>query len=143
MKGSSYYLLRVWRWVRIPVMSAVIIVMVLYFLMWMHANSDCGYSSRTISPKQGTFDVVVEGECCDWGCIDTVKLRRRDGWGSDTKIFVYNPNLGPDGTHDPVVVWLSPNELEIAVDSVSHIHSQLGQARGVRITYRIGSVDHP
>jgi hypothetical protein len=138
MKVWSYYLLRIWGWVWIPVITIV----VLYSFIWLHANSACGYSSRTISPKQGNFDAVVEGKCCDWGCIDIIKLHKRAGWGIDTKVFVYNPDLGPSVT-DPVVVWLNANELEIAVDSVSHIRSQLAEARGVKITYRIGSVTHP
>ena len=48
-----------------------------------------------------------------------VKLHRRTGWGLDTKIFVYGPVGGGSGeswSHEPVVVWLGANELEIAVD---------------------------
>ena len=145
MKGRPHHLQQAWRRVRIP----VTIVMVLYLvLICIRAgyHSTCAHDIRTISPQQGKFDAVVEEECCSgfggW-CEVAIKLRWRAGWGLDTKIFVYDPDLGPGGTHDPVVTWLSANELEIDVDSVSHIHSQLGQARGVKITYRIGSVKHP
>lgn len=111
-------------------------------------SGGCGYSSRTISPKRGNFRAVVVEKCCGSGCIGTVRLRRTDGWGFDSKIFVYETadDYAPpvkEWTHDPVVVWLSPNELEIGMDRVGHIYSQKTEARGIRITYLIGSVDHP
>ena len=150
MKGWSYCLRRIWRWVRIPliivallpVLSAILFCVLIY----MFPNRACGYSSRTISPKQGDFDAVVEGRCCDWGCDETLRLHRRSGWGSGTKIFVYRPiyadeRLERPRTHEAVVVWSSANELEIAVDRLDRIHTQLEEAQGVRITYRIGFVD--
>ncbi len=146
MKELSYYLLSVWRWIRIPTIIALIIVTLLYSLMWIYENTDCGYSIRTLSPKQGDFNALVQEECCNWGCAVTIKLHKRRGWGFDTEIFVYNPTSiferkESPWTHDPLVVWLNPNELEIAVDRIGKINSQLLEAHGIKITYRIGFVD--
>ena len=108
MKGWSYYLLRVWRWVRIPVIIVALLAMLLYFLLWIYVNSSCEYSSRTISPKQGDFDAVVEEKCCgligSW-CEVAIKLHRRTGWGLDTKIFVYDPaSMEHQVSHGPMTL---------------------------------------
>jgi len=112
-------------------------------------HSNCSNDFRAISPSEGNFEAVVEEECCSgfasW-CAVRIKLRKIDGWGFDTEIFVYNPTFvyekGP-WTHEPLVVWLSPNELDITVDRVGSIHKQLSKARGVKIEYHIVSVDYP
>ena len=64
MKGWSYYLLRVWRWVRIPVIIVALLATLLYFLLWYLINYDCEYENQTISPKQGDFDAIVEEKWC-------------------------------------------------------------------------------
>jgi hypothetical protein len=53
------------------------------------------------------------------------------------------PGLFGSWNHEPTVVWLSANELEISVDRISHIMSKLEDARGIKITYKIGKVDFP
>lgn len=148
MKGWDYYLLRVWRWIRLSMIIVALLAMLsailIVAIIFIFPNASCEYSSRTISPKQGNFDAVVDGKCCDCGCVETIKLHRRSGWGLDTKIFVYYPaSMGSDKswTHDPVAVWLSANELEIDVDRVANIDTQLEEAHGVKIKYRIGLVD--
>jgi hypothetical protein len=148
MKGWPYYLRCVWRSVRIPVAIIMLLVSLLCFIIWLYVNAGFEYHSRTISPKQGNFDAVVEEKCCnaDGVCAVTVKLHRRTGWGLDTKIFVYDSSYEPPcrpWTHDAFVVWLSANELEIAVDRVSYIDSHVEDARGVKVTYHIGSVGYP
>ena len=147
MKGWSYHPLRAWRWVRIPVIIVALLAMLLYFLLWYLVNYDCEYERQTISPKQGDFDALVEEKWCgligSW-CEVAVKLHRRTGWGLDTKIFVYYPasmDPGKSWTHDPVLAWLSANELEIAVDRLDEIHTQLAESHGVKIKYQIGFVD--
>jgi hypothetical protein len=148
MKGWSYYLLRVWRWIRIPVIVVALLAMLLYSLMLYLAN-DCDYQNQTISPKMGDFDAIVEEKWCgfigSW-CEETIRLHRRTGWSLDTKIFIYTPTSAYERperpwTHSPVVVWSSANELDITVDRVDRIYSQLKEACGVKITYRIGFVN--
>ena len=148
MKSLPDGLQRMLTYIRIP----LIIIMLLFFLMWMQFKypSGCGYRDWTTSINQGYFEAVVEEECC-WGCVYTIILRKANGWsglGFDTKVFVYEPASSVYGsldtsTHEPVVIWLSPNELEIAVDRLGSIHKQLSKARGVKIEYHIGSVDYP
>ena len=90
-------------------------------------------------------------EGCDgFGGFEVVIISRlvsRGIWPvPDATIFVYNPTdaylpRGAPWTHDPVATWLSPNELQIAVDRVGQIRRQVTEARGIKIIYRIGSVD--
>lgn len=131
MKRWRKYLFSIW--------TPVFILAALNMQVWAELHVRFGYSDlRTISPERGNFDAVLQRECCDRGCTDRIVLRR---WGFDTKIFVYEPAVS-----DPknlVVAWLSPDELKITVDEVSHIYSQKAKARGVRITYKIGKVDDP
>ena len=142
------YFRRVWRWVRIP----VAVVMTLYLCVTCIEQEffyDPGfhtYFSRTTSPERGNFRAVYISKFCVGDYMDLVVLRRIDGRGPDTTVFVYEPTdePGPEGRfHRPVLVWLSPNELEISLDRVCHIFSQIREWNGVRITYRIGSVDRP
>ncbi len=147
MKGWTYYLLRVWRWLWISLTVMMLLVILLYFILKIWVSSSCVYDSRTISPTRGDYDAVVEDKCCGLigsSCEMRVKLHRRTGWGLDTKIFVYGPYSGGSGeswSHEPVVVWLSANELEITVDRLDQIDTQLKEAHGVKITYRIGFVN--
>lgn len=73
--------------------------------------------------------------------MDMVVLRRMDGRGPDTEVFVYYP--ASRDLHIPVMAWLSPNELEITIDRVEEIYKQKSEACGIRITYRIGEVAGP
>ncbi len=131
MKRWRKYLLNIW--------TPVVTMLVLNCLLWAYLHVDPGYSDiRTISPKGGNFDAVLQRECSDRGCTERIVLRR---WRFDTKIFVFEP-AGSDPKMS-VVAWSGPDELKITVDEVSHIYSQLAEARGVRIAYRIGKVDDP
>ncbi|MDR3560405.1 MAG: hypothetical protein P4N59_03035 [Negativicutes bacterium] len=105
-----------------------------------------------MSSSGGNFDAVVDDMSCDgFGGFEViiVRLVSRGMWPiPDATIFVYNPTdayrpRGVPWTHDPVVTWLSPNELQIAVDRVGQIRRQVSEARGIKIIYRIGSVDSP
>jgi hypothetical protein len=137
MKRWSRYLLRFLLWSGI---SMTVLILFFCFHLWLYVNSGCGYCSRAVSPQQGNFRAVMIGMCCDGGCRDMVVLRRVDGWWFDTKIFVYQPL---HGFPEPVITWLSPNELQIAVKSVADIYTQKTEARGIRITYQIGYPGHP
>lgn len=132
MKRWRKYLLNIW--------TPVVILIALNLYVWAQLHiHPCGYSDiRTISPKQGNLDAVLQRECCDRGVTEKIVLRR---WLFDTEIFVYEP-AGSD-PNKTVLVWLNPTELEITVDRVSHIYSQLAEVRGVKVTYHIGSVDDP
>lgn len=145
--------LRIWRWVRIPV--AVIMTLCLWLVYigqtWHPAHDFLAYGSRTATPRQGNFRAVYISKSCDTAFgggeeyINMVVLRRRDGRGPDTKIFVYTPTydfepIWKPRTHDPVLVWLSANELEISVGPLDEIYTQLREAQGVNITYHIGDV---
>ena len=137
MKGWSYYLSHVWLLIPISLITIVLLpilsLILLFVLIFIFPNGDCGYSSNTISSEQGNFDAVIDGECCDWVCVETIKLHRKSSWWSNTKIFVYNPTsagerLGRPWTHEAVVVWLNENELEITVDRLDRINTQLQEA---------------
>ena len=124
---------------------SVTVFLIPHLLLWWYVHSGCWHGTSTFSSREGNFDAILDEECCS-GCTETVTLRRK--WGFNTKIFVYSETdayepPGTPWTHNPVIVWLSPNELEIAVDRIGHIYTQLTEARGVRIIYRIGSVDEP
>lgn len=148
MKGI-YYLLRFWSWVRIKLLILAILLTVLYCVrMWTQTefHKGCLQESRTVGLPQRGLDAVVEEEWCGGGLgggdIGTIKLRDRERWGLETSVFAYSiSNEG--GPHEPIVVWLSENELEISVDRISSIISQRGKVRGIKITYRIGKVDYP
>ena len=64
-----------------------------------------------------------------------------------SSVFVYETtNVYDDNksrSHDPVITWLNANELEIAVDRVGRITRQIAESSGIKIIYRIGSVDYP
>jgi hypothetical protein len=135
MKSRRNYLHSIWT----PVVIMVIVNLILWFHSYLHLENNCGYSDlRAISPKQGNLEAVVQRECCDRGCTERVVLRSGQ---LDTKVFVYE--LGSHGPDMPVIVWVSPEELNITVDRISHIYSQLREANGVKITYQVGSVDDP
>ncbi|MFZ0932086.1 MAG: hypothetical protein WAN11_26035 [Syntrophobacteraceae bacterium] len=124
--------------------AVTLLVLMLFLLLWWYSNSDCGHNTFTFSPKEGNFEAIADDECCDWGCRVTITLHRTRGWGLDTDVFIYKPtHADSPWTHDPVVAWLSANEMVVAVDRVGYIYSQKTGAHGVRITYRIGSVDEP
>jgi hypothetical protein len=145
MKRWQGFLLRFLLWSSI---SVIALTLLLYLFLWWYLNSNCGHNTFTFSAKGGDVDAIVDDECCDWGCKETITLHGTHGWGLDTEIFVYKPTHadrppGTPWTHDPVVTWLSPHDLEISVDRIGHIYSQKTKAREVSITYRIGSVDEP
>lgn len=132
MKRWRKYLLSIW--------TPVVILIALNFYVWAQLHIDLGLYSDigTISQKQRNLDAVLQRECCDRGCNERIVLRR---WLLDTEIFVYEP-AGRD-PNQAIMVWLNPNELQITIDRVNHIYSQETEARGVKITYRIGKVDDP
>jgi len=133
-----------WRFFLWSGISMILLVLLLFLFVRWYSNSNCGHNIFTFSAKEGHFDAVADHECCDWRCKVTITLHRTRGWGLDTDIFVYKPtHANAPWTHDPVIAWLSANEIVVAVDRVGHIYSQKTEARGVRITYRIGSVDEP
>ncbi len=160
-------LLCVWRWVRIP-LAIVTVVMVLFTMIAVeevlylcipfdrhseYYKYNYEYDSRTIGPKEGNLYAVVEWEGCwysDCPKVTTVKLE--GGASGAATVFIYTPTDAYDPVsgihgipfvHNPDILWLSPGELQIAVRRVERITSQLTEARGVKITYRIESVDRP
>lgn len=151
MKLWRYYLLRVWRWSRVP----LIVFILLYLgLLYMQARNDsaCLHEYHTISSNGGNFDAQVDDMSCEgFGGFEVVIVRlvSKAIWPvRDATVFVFNPTdaylpRGAHWTHDPVVTWLSPNELQIAVDRVGQIRNQVTEARGIKIIYRIGRVDYP
>ena len=145
MKISSEYMLDIWRTIRIPLIMLVIILGGLIFIRAKY-QGDCAQENRTISCKLGNYDAVVEEVCCN-ACIVTIKLHRTNAWGAESSVFVYETtNVYDDNksrSHDPVITWLNANELEIAVDRVGRITRQIAESSGIKIIYRIGSVDYP
>lgn len=151
MNVLRYYLLRIWRWIRIPLIIFMLLYLGLLYSRWQY-ESTCAHGYLTINSSGGSFDALVDDMCCDgFGGFEVVIVRlvSKAIWPSpDATIFVYNPTdvyvpRGAHWTHDPVVTWLSPNELQIAVDRVGQIRRLVTEARGIKIIYRIGRVDYP
>lgn len=158
MKRILFYLLLLWRWIRIPILILALILIALYYIITMgrvEYQKGCIHENRTVSSSQQGVDAVVEEVFCGGGFgggdIATIKLHGRAGlwniWSKEVPIFVYHISneLGVNGiiNHEPMLVWLSVNELEISVDHISQIIYQKEEVRGVNITYKIGKVDYP
>lgn len=130
-------------------MMMTILLAALYFVVWWHANSDCGYSRDTVVSKDRRLEAIVAEKCCDWGCRYRISLRETGVSGdSEVPVFIFDPTESvygaPDKSlHIPVVSWLDHDELQIKVDRVGYIQMQLKEAHGVNIVYRIGHVDYP
>ncbi|MGC8493282.1 MAG: hypothetical protein ACP5SH_16260 [Syntrophobacteraceae bacterium] len=136
------------RLIGIGIMIVAILLAALYFVVWWHANSDCGYSRDTVVSKDRRFEAIVAEKCCDWGCRYRISLRETGDGDPEVPVFIYDPTESVYGTpdtslHIPVVSWLGPDELQIEVDRVGEIRMQLKEAHGVKIVYRIGHVDYP
>ena len=130
-------LYRFWRLVRIPLAVLMTLCLCTLYMCQVHF-SFCAYCSSTVTPKQGNFRAVYIGRYCEYsGEIGRVVLRRTDGQGRDTPVFVYIP---ADGPFEPSMAWLGPDELEISLDQVYRILSRKEEALGVRIIYRIGRI---
>ena len=150
VKGWRYYFFRVLLCVCIALIATVLLAFLGLRSFFWQSDRDCAENSQTVRQENGNIEAVIRVKCCDWiagGCTETILLRKRDGTGSETKIFVYDPTIliygGDELSHDPILTWLGPNELEIAVDRVGEIHFQKTESRGVNIVYRIGIVENP
>jgi len=155
MKGWPKNFARIWLWVRrfliaMSIMVATVTILVVIAVVTLEWRS-CDTFGRTTVWNQGDIEAIIEEKVCGiiggW-CSVTVKLHKKKGFGFDTVVFDYSPaysspSLGKPWTHEPFVAWLDANELEIAVDRVSSVGTQLKEARGVKIRYHIGSVECP
>jgi hypothetical protein len=145
MKKTSVMWLRAWGWFRMSIILAVV-VCVLIFIRDAYLHSDCGHTSRTIFSGNSKYEAVVEEEACGSGSTVTIKVRKRGAWFVETLVFAYTPTniyeKNRTWTHDPVVSWLSPVELEIAIDRIGHIEREVTETHGIKIKYKIGSVDN-
>ncbi len=80
MKRWRKYLLSIWT----PVV--ILIVLNLHNRAQLHIHFGPG-DIRTLSHQQGSFDVVLQRECCDRGCTERIVLRR---WLCDTSGMIPN-----------------------------------------------------
>lgn len=156
MKHICNYMLSLGHRISIALLIAAFTLGAIYCsIMWKRAKNykTCFHAIRIASsPYQGGLDVLVEEDLCGAGFITenigTISLRGRGFWGiTETPVFIYHisHNPGSEGiaAREPVVVWLSSDELQISVDRISHIISKLDEARGIKIAYKIGKVDYP
>jgi hypothetical protein len=135
MKRKMWYRYVLNIWTPVIIMAAINLHRWVWWNFYSQPDSAAFGTIRSICPKQGNFDVLEQRHCSDRGCIERVVLRRE---GIDTVIFSYEPDAATSSA-----VWLGPNELEIRLDHVSHIYSQMTFACDIGIKYRIGKVDDP
>jgi hypothetical protein len=107
----------------------------------------CSSDASLVSGASSRFAVEVRGESCNAeGTLNFVhvKLKGAGLLGSDATVFVYEPvdngDDDDDGNQPPNVRWLTPDHLEIAVDTASRVDTQEFSSHGVTISYRIGHV---
>ncbi|WP_114241469.1 hypothetical protein [Dyella sp. C9] len=107
----------------------------------------CSSDASMVAGGPSKYAVEVRGESCTAnGTLNFVhvKLKGAGLLGSDATVFVYEPvdngDDEDDGNQPPTVRWLSPNHLEIDVDTASRVDTQEFSSHGVTISYRIGHV---
>jgi hypothetical protein len=133
-----------WRWSRRLLIVLAGLSCVLWYIVTAERN-DCAHDIRVIEgPADGDYDAVRDEEICDWfGSSDDVRvnLQRRNFWQTRTLVFTYFPDYGPyESSQDPVIAWIRPDHLKIAVNLVFDVEYKALDVNGIKITYEIGHV---
>ncbi|MGC8491607.1 MAG: hypothetical protein ACP5SH_07705 [Syntrophobacteraceae bacterium] len=151
MKKWRRYLRVVWRFARImlAVIMTLFLCVVLMGQIAMDGTAFEAHMSRTVTPERGNIRAIyisesriLEGLGGGDDYRDMIVLRRRDGRGPVTRIFVYEPTY-ENKYYEPRIRWINSDHLEIYLDKVDHIYSRKMKALGITITYCIGHITNP
>ena len=99
-------------------------------------------------PGSGDYDIrVIEKGCEGWGGSDTMSIvLSPKKWGLNRTVFVYgrmsyDPRFKRKDV-SPSVTWISNNEVQISIDMVSYISTQINQVDGIKFTYSVGAIEY-
>jgi hypothetical protein len=128
--------------------SVVLGAIALRFWSFRQGMEHCESHVEATVPGPGAYDAKVVEEGCD-GIVgsDTMsivlssRVRRKD-----SAVFVYSRKTGDPSRSrqdvSPTVTWLDKDTVEISIDMVASIQTQLGEVDGVKVRYRVGAVEY-
>lgn len=112
----------------------------LYFLHVLSVTSSCHSDEHRVLSPGGTDYVAIQEVVCDnLGGSDAITLSVRTENG-DTPVFVFNPSSfsGP-----VTVTWFDAHTIDVTVERVQLIETQLSEAKGITVRYHIGARGEP